>query len=184
MKKLHALLFAMMLMSVSLTGCIGDEDEDEELSVIGNYTADTIGTATANNDDILLEITLVSSDVPIKFAGSDEHNQCQNTQDPGDCTEWFGFELGVGCKHDNYKVGYYSHPGDESQRYEATCIIIEDVVDEIWSVGETIVLKENVNESGVCDAPCTLELTINNGNRPRDYISTDNETKSIEYSIN
>ena len=180
MKKLHALLFATMMMSISLTGCIGDDDD--ELSVIGNYTADTIGTATTNNDDILLEITLVSSDIPIKFAGSDEHNQCVDGD--GECTEWFGFELGVGCKHDNYKVGYHSYPGDESQRYEATCIIIEDVVDEIWSVGETIVLKENVNESGVCDAPCTLELTINNGNRPRDYISTNNETSSIEYSIN
>ena len=58
MKKLHALLFATMMMSISLTGCIGDEDD--ELSVIGNYTADTIGTATANNDDgsCMYDVTL------------------------------------------------------------------------------------------------------------------------------
>ena len=178
------MLLPLILLTSAMAGCF--DPLGKEISVVGIYVVDTIGTATANNDDILLEITLVSSDFTIKFAGSDEHNRCEELiEEPGECKEWFGFELGVGCKHDNYKVGYYSRPGDESQRYEATCIIIEDVVDEIWSVGETIVLKENVNESGVCDAPCPLELTIENGvHNPRDHISINTETESAEYAIN
>ena len=49
-----------------LIGCL-DDNGGNESTVIGIYTADTIGTATSNNNDVLLELTLVSSDYPIRF---------------------------------------------------------------------------------------------------------------------
>jgi len=197
----------LLVVCMGLPGCL-DLDGDDGESVVGLYAADTIGPATTNNDDILLEMTLISSDMQIKFAGSDEHKNCTNSQDPSrvsaadllavPCSEYFGFGieklglsrigveavLNIGCHHDNYKVGYYT-PGDNNSRYESSCIIIEDVVDGIWSVGETIVLKENVNETGVCDASCTFDLTIvSSYGGTRGYISINDETYSVEHSIN
>jgi len=167
--RLTAMLLPLILITSAMAGCLDSDGEDSgEISVVGIYVVDTIGTATANNDDILLEITLVSSDFTIKFVGSDEHKRCvELIEEPGECKEWFGFELGVGCV---------------LQKYDGGCIIIEEVDDDIWSIGETIVLRENSN---ICDSPCVLELTIENGvNNPRDHISINTETESAEYAIN
>ena len=66
MKPKAFFLTLIMITCSLLSGCL-DDNGGNESTVIGIYTADTIGTATSNNNDVLLELTLVSSDYPIRF---------------------------------------------------------------------------------------------------------------------
>ena len=183
--KSSAFLLTLMLISCGmLSGCL-DDDGGNEPTVVGIYTADTIGTATSNNNDILLELTLVSSDYPIRFTDG------TGSQDG---KEYFTFTIkkvhsGGKTVHDCKHEDDATIP--EQMGVSSSCEIIETSNDRVWSVGETITLQENTDGSGgggVCDTTCTIILeicnTVNAFEESPGCVSTNSNEIKIEYQIN
>jgi hypothetical protein len=177
------LVSSLLLICTGLAGCLDDVGNSGN-EVVGIYNVDSIGTATSSVGDVLLELTLVSSNVTIKISNGSASQQ-------GDGYFGFGFEKQIapnevsnhGCIHENY---------DENDAMIAIrdCIIIEETNDHIWTIGETITLKENDQSSeGVCDSSCDLILTIldSESQGPDSvvhYISINTEEYSATISIN
>ena len=168
-----------------LSGCLGGLGSNKE--VVGIYEVATIGVATSANDDVLLEITLVSSSLAIEFTDGSALQQEENN---------FGLGFGKiispneksnhGCIHEDYNP--ISDPGPEPD-IESACLIVESVNDKIWRVGETITLSENINADGICNTQCDLILTILNGEGKGpdsmiQYVSLENDEFSATFSIN
>ena len=166
-----------------LSGCL--DDGSEEKTVVGIYSEDTIGTATLNNNDILLELTLVSSDYPVRFTDG------TGAQDG---KEYFTFTIetvvsGSNRNHDCKHEDDATKP--QQQGTSSSCEIIESTNDRVWSVGETITLQENPDasdNSGICDTTCTITLEICNTviayEEAPGCISTNNNEIKIDFQIN
>ena len=190
MKNSAFLLTLIMISCSMLSGCLGNNNNNSsnnnggtEPTVIGIYTADTIGTATSSNDDILLELTLVSSDYPVRFTdgtGSEEGE------------EFFTFTIekiesggkaNHDCKHEDDATI------DPQMGASSSCEIIETNNDRVWSVGEKITLQENIDSGvGICDTTCTIILeicnTVNALEESPGCVSTNSNEIKIEYQIN
>lgn len=185
MKLWSCVLSFLMLSCGMLAGCLDDGETNKE--VVGIYGVNTTGSATSAHDDMLLQITLISSSTTIKFTDGSAVQQ-------GEDYFGFGFEKIIstnevsnhGCMHEDYNPK--SDPGPEPD-VQVSCLIVEDVNDKIWTVGETITLSENINASGICDTQCDLILTIlnNEGGGPdalTEYISMENDEYSATFTIN
>ena len=184
--KLWSSIVSFLILSCGmLAGCLDDDVSNKE--VVGIYEVETIGVATSANDDMILEITLISSSITIKFT---DGSALQQEED----NFGFGFEKIIssneksnhGCIHEDYNP--ISDPGPEPD-IESACLIVEDVNDKIWTVGETITLSENINADGICDIQCDLILTILNGEGKGpdaliQYVSMENDEYSATFSIN
>ena len=185
MKLWSYVLSFLMLSCGILAGCLDEGEINKE--VVGIYGVNTTGNATSAHDDMLIQITLISSSTTIKFTDGSALQQ-------GEDYFGFGFEKIIssnevsnhGCMHEDYNPK--SNPGPEPD-IEAACLIVEDVNDKIWTVGEIITLSENINAGGICDTQCDLILTIlnNEGGGPNaltEYISMENDEYSATFSIN
>lgn len=182
MKPKAFFLTLIMITCSLLSGCL-DDNGGNESTVVGIYTSDTIGTATSNNNDILLELTLVSSDYPIRFTDGTGSE---------DGKEFFTFtiekvESGSKANHDCKHEDDATIPPQMGA--SSSCEIIETNNDRVWSVGETITLQENIDAGvGVCDTTCTIILeicnTVNAFEESPGCVSTNSNEVKIEYQIN
>ena len=142
------LMVALLMASMVFVGCISDLTPFGGVHV-GTFDIDSLGTGTAEVDDMIVELELMNSTSPIRF------NDGTAAQEGG---EHYRFRLVVGDIDDENSPTYECRLASNSPD---DCLIIESVEDGVWEINEMITLKENSVD--ICSDGCQIQLTIMNG---------------------
>jgi len=154
------LLMALIMASMVFVGCISDLTPFGGEHV-GTFDIDTLGTGTAETDDLIVELELINSTSPVQF------HDGTSTQDGA---EHYRFRLVIGDADDENSPTYECRLASDSPD---ACLIIEAVDDGVWNADEIITLRENSVD--ICSEGCLIQLTIMNGD-----ITTEQE-ENLQY---
>ncbi len=139
MEKTHAVLFALMIVTFNLSGCINPSQQSEKFNECEGYWEQGIdkdvsywaeaGQPTSSDDDVLLNIRMIDPCGSSLVFGLNGTSSCEEGRTVGTCIESVNVKLPSGEWEDCTPFA------------DSSCTITLNGT--VWNHGESLIVKEN-----------------------------------------
>lgn len=144
MKKLQALLFCLMMMTVSLAGCL-EEDSTDDDEIINPYV---------EPDEINYSFTGQDSDPAVSSSDNDE--LIELTMTDGSDLDWPRVVVKINVNQGVWITCDHDEPSGEGCFFTK----IESNPDKSWDVSEKISISEDSENLCETTSPCSVEVEL------------------------